>query len=128
MEPDVRITTKEAARLAGVNPKTIRRWITSGRLPAVMEGRTYYVTEADVIEARDNPDARPVAIDHIPEPQAVDITPLLQRLEELTRENEALKRQLAPPPIPWWRRLMIWKGHTHANDETPAALPGERRD
>jgi excisionase family DNA binding protein len=37
------ITVQEAARRTGRSPETIRRWIWSGRLPAVKHGNTYYV-------------------------------------------------------------------------------------
>jgi excisionase family DNA binding protein len=37
------ITVLEAARRTGRSPETIRRWIWSGRLPAVKHGNTYYV-------------------------------------------------------------------------------------
>ena len=95
MEPEVRMTTAEVARLAGVNPKTIRRWISNGTIEPA-------------------------------QPTAFDITPLLQRLEELSRENEQLRNQLTPP-VPWWQRLQFWKGHTHApSDKAPPALPPER--
>jgi excisionase family DNA binding protein len=37
------ITVREAAQRTGRSPETIRRWIWSGRLPAVKHGNTYYV-------------------------------------------------------------------------------------
>jgi excisionase family DNA binding protein len=44
------ITVPEAARLAGKDPETIRRWIRSGRLPARKIG-TQHVVEEDDLEA-----------------------------------------------------------------------------
>ncbi len=37
------ITVREAARHVHRSPETIRRWIWSGRLPAIKRGNTYYV-------------------------------------------------------------------------------------
>jgi excisionase family DNA binding protein len=37
------ITVREAAHRTHRSPETIRRWIWSGRLPAVKRGNTYYV-------------------------------------------------------------------------------------
>jgi excisionase family DNA binding protein len=37
------ITVREAARRTHRSPETIRRWIWSGRLPAIKRGNTYYV-------------------------------------------------------------------------------------
>jgi excisionase family DNA binding protein len=37
------ITVREAARRAHRSPETVRRWIWSGRLPAIKRGNTYYV-------------------------------------------------------------------------------------
>lgn len=37
------ITVQEAARRTRRSPETIRRWIWSGRLPAVKRGNAYYV-------------------------------------------------------------------------------------
>jgi excisionase family DNA binding protein len=37
------ITVREAAHRTRRSPETIRRWIWSGRLPAVKRGNTYYV-------------------------------------------------------------------------------------
>jgi excisionase family DNA binding protein len=37
------ITVREAAHRVHRSPETIRRWIWSGRLPAIKRGNTYYV-------------------------------------------------------------------------------------
>jgi excisionase family DNA binding protein len=37
------ITVREAAARVGRSTETVRRWIWSGRLPAVKHGNTYYV-------------------------------------------------------------------------------------
>jgi excisionase family DNA binding protein len=45
------ITVPEAARRAGKNPETIRRWIREGKLPARKVG-TQHVIEEEDLEAR----------------------------------------------------------------------------
>ena len=42
------ITVPEAARRAGKDPETIRRWIRSGRLPARKIGTQHVIEETDL--------------------------------------------------------------------------------
>ncbi len=42
------ITVPEAARRAGKDPETIRRWIRSGRLPARKIGTQHVIEEPDL--------------------------------------------------------------------------------
>jgi excisionase family DNA binding protein len=42
------LTVPEAARRAGRNPETIRRWIRSGRLAAHKVGTQHVIEEADL--------------------------------------------------------------------------------
>jgi excisionase family DNA binding protein len=42
------ITVPEAARRAGKDPETIRRWIRAGRLPAHRVGTQHVIEEADL--------------------------------------------------------------------------------
>ena len=42
------ITVPEAARRAGRNPETIRRWIREGKLPARKVGSQHVIEEADL--------------------------------------------------------------------------------
>jgi excisionase family DNA binding protein len=44
------ITVPEAAKLAGKDPETIRRWIRSGRLQARKIGTQHVIEEADLAE------------------------------------------------------------------------------
>ena len=37
------LSTEEAAAVAGCDPKTVRRWITSGRLPTKRRGRCHRI-------------------------------------------------------------------------------------
>lgn len=48
------LTVPEAARIAGRNPETIRRWIRSGRLPATRMGTQHFI-ERDDLEATVDP-------------------------------------------------------------------------
>jgi excisionase family DNA binding protein len=52
-DPDVSLTTAQAAEMAGVSPRTIRRWIEKGTLPAMTgAGGVFYVFARDVENAR----------------------------------------------------------------------------
>ena len=42
------ITVPEAAKRAGKDPETIRRWIRNGRLPAKKIGTQHVIEEADL--------------------------------------------------------------------------------
>lgn len=44
------LTVPEAARRAGRNPETIRRWIREGKLPARKIGTQHVLEEADLEE------------------------------------------------------------------------------
>jgi excisionase family DNA binding protein len=46
------VTTEDAAHLAGVSVRTIRRWIQHGHLPAIETDRGKLVSPADIPEAR----------------------------------------------------------------------------
>ena len=42
------LTVPEAARRAGKDPETVRRWIRSGRLRAIKVGTQHVIEEADL--------------------------------------------------------------------------------
>jgi len=44
------LTVPEAARRAGKNPETVRRWIREGRLPARKVGTQHVIDEIDLEE------------------------------------------------------------------------------
>jgi excisionase family DNA binding protein len=44
------LTVPEAARIAGKNPETIRRWIRSGKLRAQKFGTQHVISEVDLDE------------------------------------------------------------------------------
>jgi hypothetical protein len=46
------VTTAVAAAMAGVSPRTIRRWIQRGYLPATQSAEGYLVSPADLASAR----------------------------------------------------------------------------
>jgi excisionase family DNA binding protein len=45
------LTVPEAARRAGKNPETIRRWIREGKLRAHKVGTQHVLEEADLVQA-----------------------------------------------------------------------------
>ena len=50
--PDTVLSLQEASVRAGVNERTLRRWIKSGRLPAAKDDGQYRITVADLERAR----------------------------------------------------------------------------
>jgi len=53
------LTVPEAARIAGRDPETIRRWIRTGKLPATKVGTQHVIRESD-LEELIAPDELPV--------------------------------------------------------------------
>ncbi len=51
-DPDSTLSLQEAAARAGANERTLRRWIKSGRLPAVKDDGQYRIVVADLEHAR----------------------------------------------------------------------------
>lgn len=54
------LTVPEAAKRAGRNPETIRRWIRAGRLRARKVGTQHVIEEADLESVASSPSALPV--------------------------------------------------------------------
>jgi len=50
-DPDSTLSLQEAAARAGANERTLRRWIKSGRLPAVKDDGQYRIVVADLEHA-----------------------------------------------------------------------------
>jgi len=53
------VDVREAARLAGRTPETIRRWVWSGRLSATRSGNRLLVPRGDVLASSDPEAPRP---------------------------------------------------------------------
>jgi excisionase family DNA binding protein len=111
--PDTSLSLREAAARAAVNERTLRRWITSGRLLAAKDDGQYRITVANLERARrvapgairtsdrDSPDARASepdrsdmselghrtvdmpASDRVP---GLDLTPMVSLIERQARE------------------------------------------
>lgn len=63
-DPDMSLTTAEAASIAGVSPRTVRRWIERGTVPAATgAGGVLYVFRRDLQAARTATHARPARRD-----------------------------------------------------------------
>lgn len=54
------LTVPEAAKRAGRNPETIRRWIRAGRLRARKVGTQHVIEEDDLALVADAPGALPI--------------------------------------------------------------------
>lgn len=54
------LTVTEAARRAGRDPETIRRWIRAGRLRATRTGSRHLIDEADLDAATEEPRSLPL--------------------------------------------------------------------
>jgi excisionase family DNA binding protein len=54
------LTVPEAARRAGRNPETIRRWIREGKLPARKVGTQHVIEEDDLAEKLGEADQLPL--------------------------------------------------------------------
>lgn len=61
------LTSDQAAAVAGVEPKTIREWVASGRLVASRRGRHLRIARADLERATrgDAPDPRAAAAESL---------------------------------------------------------------
>lgn len=76
------LTVPEAARIAGKNPETIRRWIRSGRLPAKKFGTQHVVDEVDLDELVNGVRAWGLPEDTTPEERA-----FADRIVRMIRED-----------------------------------------
>lgn len=57
------LTVPEAARRAGKNPETIRRWIRSGKLRSRKIGTQHVIDEADLADATEPASSVPLPAD-----------------------------------------------------------------
>ena len=67
---DLPLTTAQAALVAGVKPKTIRKWAASGRLRCTREGQEIRALRVDVLRAKTGggvPDPAQWAAEHAAE-------------------------------------------------------------
>ena len=98
------VSVPTAARLAGVNEKTVRRWIAAGRLSGIA-GRRGWLVDADAVlveaslagtagGATDIERAEPdVSDDARREPDLVQDVPGIRELVELLRERDNVMRE-----------------------------------
>jgi len=54
------LTVPEAARRAGRNPETVRRWIREGRLKATKIGTQHVIQESDLSDVLDDGEMLPL--------------------------------------------------------------------
>src|SRR5438552_7582880 len=91
----VQLTVQQAAQHAAVSPKTIRRWLSSGRLAACFDGQAYAIDQADLERAAASGrplDVQPPAGRTNGHVQSMSIVQeLLDRLERQAGEITALR-------------------------------------
>lgn len=81
------VTVQEAARLVHRSPETIRRWIWSGKLPAIKRGNKYYVDVIQLEEVAVELDTRTW---HSPERErAQDMMAWIERVDRRKAEFRA---------------------------------------
>jgi excisionase family DNA binding protein len=75
------LTVPEAARRAGRNPETVRRWIRSGRLRASKVGTQHVVEEDDLQAVLDEED------EMLPLPAEWDVQPRINWVRAVRRSR-----------------------------------------
>lgn len=91
IEPDHRLSVREAATAAGVHPATIRRAIVAGDLHAERVGQKLIRIRPEALNAWQ---ARPVVSD---DPDAAFVAEVVAAAGKLTAEARAEIRRLLPP-------------------------------
>jgi excisionase family DNA binding protein len=91
------LTTAQAAAVAGVPERTLRRWVTSGQLPAIRRGRWYRIRPEDLAaigvtngQERPEPSATGAAGAAMAEGMAEHLAELVRLVEKLTQQNMEL--------------------------------------
>jgi excisionase family DNA binding protein len=77
------LTVSEAARRAGCNPESVRRWIRSGKLRATKVGTQHFVEEGDLQAVLDEND------DMLPLPREWDVSPRINWVRSLRQTRGA---------------------------------------
>ena len=133
MTKEDRMTTAEYAEIHGLNIETVRRYIRSGKLNAVREGRNYYIVEDDnalliddniqqLTQLLEEKDARIADLqaqtekqDNLLKEQVEQISELHQLLAvgqkniaQLTEQNHLLLEDMCTKRR-WYHKLLWWK-------------------
>ena len=89
VDDDEQLTLAQIADLLGVNPSTVRVWVKSERLPAMMVGRRWVVRRGDLAQMlEDSPRVgRPIR-DPQPTPTRFSELAVSSRIEPLVRRRE----------------------------------------
>ena len=88
-------SARQAAEQLGVCERTVRRWISAGRLAAVKQGREFRIAAEDLLafsrpgQARSAPRAEPIPVIPGPADEAADLADLARELQEdIVRQSE----------------------------------------
>jgi polyhydroxyalkanoate synthesis regulator phasin len=87
------VTATQAARLVGVNEKTIRLWIKSGKLSAAQAASNRLAIPMSEVQRAITEREQAAALDQTPTPRelAQQVANLARQVEELTRQVEELQ-------------------------------------
>jgi MerR family transcriptional regulator, copper efflux regulator len=132
MENTVSYSISETAELLKLSPKTIRRYIKSGKLPSTKVptkfGDEYRITEipetlkqeaaaqeeaqsgVDIVQVEDQTtklDAQQLYQENIR--MAVQLGAASERIRQLEEQLKLLEAPKAPVKLPWWKRLLARK-------------------
>jgi len=115
------LSIKEAASAIGVSPKTVRRFIKDGKVPAELcvgkYGKEYRILNIPPSLVANKPLEKDIATGIVNDPtQGIDIVRELQErnlqlagqlgaAQERIRSLENQVKLLTTPHQPWWRRL-----------------------
>ncbi len=121
----VRYSVPEVARALGISERAVRKRITAGTLEAHKEGNAWVVLLPATMEAVPAAPAAPGAVP-IAAPEggtaAVDVAPLAELIDRLTRDN----RELAAAAALWQERARFLGERLQALEAGPIA--GEASD
>ena len=111
-----RISVEEAAARLGVSARTVRNRLGSGELKGerikTPNGTAWVVEWEAAAAASDEPELRELVRLAVAEAFGETVAPLVERSDELARENERLRAQIAAleadaskvEPRGWWRK------------------------
>jgi Helix-turn-helix domain len=103
------VSVSDAARLAAVSDRTMRRWVTGGQVRSQRRGRAYLV-DASELAATSGQDGQPLADNRPPSAAMADEAP---HLAELVRELTAKLADVSASAALWQGRADVLAQRLH---------------